>query len=103
MRQPVLECEDDGVYPVPRPRSTYFSSRDSLRSASGLPPVWQVGQYWSEESLKETSRMVSPHTGQGSPVRPWTRRPLFFSDFSRPAASPRERSIASVRVVRRAS
>ncbi len=47
--------------------------------------------------------MVSPQTGQGSPVRPWTRRPLFFSAFRRPAARPRERSTASVRVVRRAS
>lgn len=26
--------------------------------------------------------MVSPQTGQGSPVRPWTRRPLFFSALS---------------------
>ncbi len=67
-----------------------------------MPPVWQVGQYWSEESLKETSRIVTPHTGQGSPVRPWTRSPLFFSDFSRPAATPRERSTASVSVVRSA-
>ena len=28
----------------------YFSSRESTRSASGLPPVWQVGQYWNSES-----------------------------------------------------
>ena len=40
------------------------------RSASGLPPVWQVAQYWSEESAKETSRTVSPQTGQACPVRP---------------------------------
>ena len=25
--------------------AAYFSSRDIRRSASGLPPVWQVGQY----------------------------------------------------------
>jgi hypothetical protein len=25
-----------------------LSSRDSRRSASGLPPVWQVGQYWKD-------------------------------------------------------
>lgn len=25
--------------------------------------------------------MVSPQTGQGTPVRPWTRRPVFFSAF----------------------
>lgn len=36
-------------------RAGYFSSRDILRSANGLPPVWQVGQYWSEESAKDTS------------------------------------------------
>ena len=30
----------------------YFSSRDIRRSASGLPPVWQVGQYCSEESAE---------------------------------------------------
>ena len=67
----------------------YFSSRDSRRSASGRPPVWQVGQYCSEESLKDTSRTVSPHTGHGSPVRPCTRSPLFFSAFSRPGRQPR--------------
>lgn len=32
------------------PHPGYFSSRDIRRSASGLPPVWQVAQYWSEES-----------------------------------------------------
>ena len=60
-------------------RSSYFSSRDSTRSASGLPPVWQVGQYWNVESLKITCRTVSPHTGQGTPLRPCTRRSDFFS------------------------
>jgi hypothetical protein len=49
------------------------------RSARGLPPVWQVGQYWSAESANETSRMVSPQTGHGWPAFPWTRRPVFFS------------------------
>ena len=34
-------------------RSTgYLSSRDIRRSASGLPPVWQVGQYCRLESAK---------------------------------------------------
>ncbi|MGX1493993.1 hypothetical protein RKD41_006252 [Streptomyces tendae] len=36
-------------------------------------------------------------------MRPWTRRPVFFSAFSRPAAIPRERSTASESVVRSAS
>ena len=39
-------------------RDNYLSSRDMRRSASGLPPVWQVGQYCSEESAKDTSRIV---------------------------------------------
>ena len=30
--------------------AAYFSSRDSTRSASGLPPVWHVGQYCRLES-----------------------------------------------------
>ena len=34
------------------------------RSASGLPPVWQVGQYCRLESANDTSRTVSPQTGQ---------------------------------------
>jgi hypothetical protein len=34
--------------------NSHFSSRDSTRSASGLPPVWQVGQYWNVESWKMT-------------------------------------------------
>lgn len=28
--------------------SPYLSSRERRRSARGVPPVWQVGQYWSE-------------------------------------------------------
>src|SRR3712207_7896332 len=52
------------------------------RSASGFPPVWQVGQYWRLESAKDTSRTMSPHTGHASPVRPCTARLLFFSLFS---------------------
>ncbi len=82
----------------PRPRNQrghYLSSRDRRRSASGLPPVWQVGQYCSAESAKETSRTVSPQTGHGLPARPCTRRPDFFSFFSSAAAKPSERSIAS--------
>jgi hypothetical protein len=42
----------------------YLSSRERRRSARGLPPVWQVGQYWRAESANETSRTVSPQTGQ---------------------------------------
>ena len=44
-------------------RGGYFSSFESRRSARGLPPVWQVGQYCSAESAKDTSLMVSPQTG----------------------------------------
>ena len=57
------------------------------RSASGLPPVWQVGQYWRLESVKLTSRTVSPQTGHASPVRPWTARVDFFSLVSALAAT----------------
>lgn len=57
------------------------SSLERRRSASGLPPVWQVGQYCSEVSAKLTSRTVSPQTGHGSPVRACTRRPERFSPF----------------------
>src|ERR1700734_931532 len=59
--------------------TAHFSSRDSRRSASGLPPVWHVGQYCSAESANETSLIVSPHTGHSWPARPCTRSPLFFS------------------------
>src|SRR6201985_638936 len=76
----------------------YLSRRDRRRSASGLPPVWQVGQYCSAESANETSLIVSPHTGQSWPARPCTRRPLFFSPFRSAAARPAERSTASVSV-----
>src|SRR6185437_16024851 len=78
---------------------SYFSRRDRRRSASGLPPVWQVGQYWSEESAKETSRIVSPQTGQGWLVLPCTRRPVFFSPLRSAAAKPADRSTASRSVV----
>src|SRR6266487_1773296 len=77
----------------------YLSRRDRRRSASGLPPVWQVGQYCSEESANETSLMVSPHTAHSWPARPCTRRPLFFSPFRSAAARPAERSTASLSVV----
>ena len=73
-----------------------LSSRESRRSARGLPPVWQVAQYWSEESANETSRIVSPQTGQGWPVLPCTRSPVFFSPLSSAAASPAERDRKSV-------
>src|SRR5438132_14101672 len=85
------------------PGAGYLSRRDMRRSASGLAPVWQVGQYCSEESAKETSRIVSPHTGQGWPVLPCTRRPVFFSPLRSAAASPPERSTASRNVVTIAS
>src|SRR6185369_1204129 len=74
----------------------YLSRRDRRRSASGLPPVWQVGQYCSEESANETSLIVSPHTAHSWPARPCTRRPLFFSPFRSAAARPAERSTASL-------
>ena len=38
----------------------YFSSRDIRRSASGLPPVWQVAQYWRLESANDTSLQYCP-------------------------------------------
>src|SRR5690348_7852126 len=82
-----------------RGRLSYLSRRDSRRSASGLPPVWQVGQYWRDESANETSLMVSPHTGHSWPVRACTRRPLFFSPFRSAAARPAERFTASPTVV----
>lgn len=49
--------------------SSYFRNLEVLRSARILPLVWQVGQYCRAVSAKETSRTVSPHTGQGCPVR----------------------------------
>jgi len=77
-------------------RTDHLSRRESRRSASGLPPVWHVGQYCNEESAKATSRTVSPHTGHGCPVRPCTRSASFFSALRSVAASPRERRTASV-------
>ena len=61
---------------------THLSRRESRRSASTLPPVWQVGQYWKDLSANDTSRTVSPHTGHGSPVRACTRSPERFSPFN---------------------
>ena len=75
-----------------------FSNRLSTRSASGLPPVWQVGQYSNVESANRTWRTVSPQIGQASPLRPCTRRFAFFSALSSLAAKPSDRSIASRRV-----
>src|SRR5262250_1251011 len=74
-----------------------LSSRDMRRSASGLPPVWQVGQYCNEESANDTSSTVSPQTGHGWPVRPCTRRPDFFSALRSAAARPALRATASRR------
>src|SRR3954471_22006561 len=78
----------------------YLSSLDNRRSASGLPPVWQVGQYCRLESAKDTSRTVSPHTGHFSPVRPCTAMFDFFSPFSSLAGSPLDRLTASARTSR---
>src|SRR6185295_8110054 len=75
---------------------SYFSSFERRRSASFLPPVWQVGQYCSEESANDTSAMVSPQTSHFSPVRPCTRKPDFFSAFRSFAARPSARWIAAV-------
>jgi|GEM_PF-3877026 len=36
--------------PLPDRGPAYLSRRLSTRSASGFPPVWQVGQYWNVES-----------------------------------------------------
>ena len=69
---------DQDLLPSHR-RQPYLSSRDSRRSASTLPPVWQVGQYWNDLSANDTSRTVSPHTGHGRPVRACTRSPERFS------------------------
>ena len=77
----------------------HLSSLDIRRSASGLPPVWQVAQYCRLESANETSRTMSPQTGHFSPVRPWTARWDFFSPLSSLAARPRERSTASPRTL----
>src|SRR5450631_2923900 len=88
---------------LPEQARGYLSRRDIRRSASGFPPVWQVGQYCSAESAKETSRTVSPHTGHGWPARPWTWRPDFFSAFRSPAARPADRAIAVRRQVMIAS
>src|ERR671916_523858 len=72
----------------------YLSSLDSRRSASFLPPVWQVGQYCSDESWNDTSAMVSPQTSHFSPLRPCTRKPDFFSPLRSLAASPSAREMA---------
>src|SRR6476620_5546219 len=76
-------------------RMIYFSSFERRRSASFLPPVWQVGQYCREESANDTSAMVSPQTSHFSPVRPCTRRPDFFSPFRSLAANPSARLMAA--------
>ena len=81
----------------------YLSSLLIRRSASGLPPVWQVGQYCRLESANDTSSTVSPQTGHGLPVCPCTARLDFFSPLSSLACRPRERSTASPRVSRTAA
>src|SRR3954452_14053734 len=67
---------------------------DRRGSASGLPPVWQVGRYCRELSAKDTSRTVSPHTGRGRPVRACAASPLRFSDFRVAARWPAHRVTA---------
>ncbi len=57
-----------------------------------------MAQYCSEESANETSRIVSPHTGQGWPVLACTRSPVFFSPLRSAAARPAERRTASLSV-----
>src|SRR5205807_2270440 len=44
---------------------SYLRNFEKRRSARGLPPVWHVGQYWSDLPEKATCRTRSPHTGQG--------------------------------------
>jgi hypothetical protein len=65
--------------------------------------VWQRGLYWNDRLANDTSRTVSPHTGQGSPVRAWTRKPERFSPFNDAAPCPTDRSTASVSTERMAS
>src|SRR5205085_512432 len=74
---------------------SYLRNFEKRRSARGLPPVWHVGQYWSDLPENATCRTRSPHTGQGCPVRPCTRSPSFFSFFSPAAGRPAERATAS--------
>src|SRR5580765_36754 len=73
---PLADVEDDGIvgqvhgvalgYVAHGPilANYYLRNLLVLRSASGLPPVWQVAQYCSEESANDTSRTMSPHVGQ---------------------------------------
>ncbi len=81
----------------------YLSSLDIRRSASGLPPVWQVGQYCSDVSANDTSRTVSPHSGHGSPVRAWTRMPARLASLSSLAGLPDAVATAPLSVSRRAA
>ena len=66
------------------------------RSARTCPPVWQVAQYCRLRSANDTSRTTSPHTGQASPVRPWTRIPRRLASLSSAAGLPDDVSTASV-------
>src|SRR5699024_2663706 len=123
---PIAEGDDEGgdhaasqdsTGPRPAPSSTsgtpgassrpapgsYLRNLLVRRSASGLPPVWHVAQYCSDESAKLTSRTTSPQTGQASPARPWTRIPARLASLSSLAGLPEAVATASVRVVRRAS
>jgi len=76
---------------------SYASMVQSMTSqySDAADPV-KIGQYWNERSANDTSRTVSPQTGQGSPVRACTRIPERFSPLSDAAPCPTERSTASV-------
>ena len=76
---------------------------DAVRATLTEALERQVGQYCSEVSAKLTSRTVSPHTGQGRPVRACTCSPERFSPFMVAARCPSWRSSASVRMARIAS
>src|SRR5690606_23009635 len=81
--------------------AAHRSSLDIRRSASGLPPVWHVGQYCIDRSANDTSCTVSPqgtpfHPGHGSPVRPCTRMPARLASLSSFAGLPDAAAIASV-------
>ena len=89
-----------GPGPVCVVQNFYFSSLDIRRSAKGLPPVWQPGQYCNEESAKDTSATGVPHTGQGSPVRPCTRIPARLESLRDSAPRPWVAETASANTCR---
>ncbi len=70
------------------PERSYFRSWTAGGRPGCCPSVWQVGQYCIDLSAKDTSRTVSPHTGQGKPVRACTASPLRFSRLQGGRALP---------------